>query len=216
LDIGFPLLRLCQQAYIYPDVRRFLFELQIRGNLFHFRASKKFCNARDETYLRIQKRAIPDDTPLDAIDRRILRVLQSDGAIANQALADEVGLSPPACLKRVRRLRAAGIIERTVALLAPEKLGYPLLTVVRIKLDRPQVAAMREFERQMRELPRVAHCLTVAGDIDYIILVRSKDVAHYQDFARQILATASGIRSYTSEVVLEVAKWTTEIPVEDA
>jgi Lrp/AsnC family leucine-responsive transcriptional regulator len=166
--------------------------------------------------LRIQKRPIPNDTPLDAIDRSILRVLQSDGGIANQALADEIGLSPPACLKRVRRLRVAGIIERTVALLAPEKLAYPLLTVVRIKLDRPQEPMMREFERRMRELPRVAQCLTVAGDIDYIILVRSKDVAHYQDFARQILATAPGIRSYTSEVVLEVVKWTTEIPVEDA
>ena len=75
---------------------------------------------------------------------------------------------------------------------------------------------MRDFEGRMRELPRVAQCLTVAGDIDYIILVRSKDVGHYQDFARQILATASGIRSYTSEVILEVGKWTTEIPVEEA
>ena len=177
---------------------------------------KKFGNAESGFHLRIQKPADLAHTPLDAIDRRILRVLQYDAAIANQALADEIGLSPPACLKRVRRLRAAGIIERTVALMAPEKLGYPLLTVVRIKLDRPQETVMRDFERRMRELPRVAQCLTVAGDIDYIILVRSKDVAHYQDFARQILATAPGIRSYTSEVVLEVGKWTTEIPVEDA
>ena len=170
------------------------------GNFLRFPAFEKSFDVKNEIYLRIQKRPIPDDIPLDAIDRRILRVLQSDGAIANQALADEIGLSPPACLKRVRRLRAAGIIERTVALLAPEKLGYPLLTVVRIKLDRPQETIMRDFERRMRELPRVAQCVTVAGDIDYIILVRSKDVAHYQDFARQILATAPGIRSYTSEV----------------
>ena len=155
------------------------------------------------------------DPPLDAIDRRILRLLQRDSVIANQALADMVGLSPPACLKRVRRLRAAGVIERTAALLAPAALGYPLLTVVRIKLDRPREKAMREFERRMRELPRVAYCLTVAGDIDYVMLVRSKDVAHYQDFARHVLATAPGIRAYTSEIVLEIPKWTTEIPVED-
>jgi len=156
------------------------------------------------------------DTSLDAIDRRILRVLQRDSVIANQALADEVGLSPPACLKRVRRLRAAGVIQRTAALLAPEVLGYPLLTVARIKLDRPREKAMRDFERRMRELPRVAQCLTVAGDIDYVVLVRSRDVAHYQDFARHVLATAPGIRAYTSEIVLDVPKWTTEIPVEDA
>jgi Lrp/AsnC family leucine-responsive transcriptional regulator len=165
--------------------------------------------------LRNRKPSKIADTPLDAIDRKILRVLQGDSLIANQALADEVGLSPPACLKRVRRLRAAGIIERTAALLAPAALGYPLLTVVRIKLDRPREKVMRDFERRMRELPRVAQCLTVAGDSDYVLLVRSRDVAHYQEFARHVLATAPGIRAYTSEIVLEVPKWTTEIPVED-
>jgi Lrp/AsnC family leucine-responsive transcriptional regulator len=155
------------------------------------------------------------DSALDAIDRKILRRLQRDSLISNQALADEVGLSPPACLKRVRRLRAAGVIQRTAALLAPEALGYPLMTVVRIKLDRPREKAMRAFEQRMRELPRVAHCLTVSGDTDYVVLVRSRDVAHYQDFARQVLATAPGIRAYLSEIVLEVPKWTTEVPVED-
>ena len=152
---------------------------------------------------------------LDAIDRKILRRLQQDAAISNQALADEVGLSPPACLKRVRRLRAAGIIRRTAALLAAEALGYPLLTVARIKLERPREKAMQDFERRMRALPRVAQCLTVAGDIDYIVLVRSRDVAHYQDFARHVLATAPGIRAYTSEIVLDIPKWTTEVPVDD-
>jgi Lrp/AsnC family leucine-responsive transcriptional regulator len=152
---------------------------------------------------------------IDGIDRKIMRVLQRDSVIANQALADQVGLSPPACLKRVRRLREAGIIERTAAQLAPAMLGYPLLTVARIKLERPRAKAMRDFEKLMREQPRVSLCMTVAGDIDYIVLVRSRDVAHYQDFARHVLATAPGIRAYTSEIVLEVPKWTTEIPVEE-
>jgi Lrp/AsnC family leucine-responsive transcriptional regulator len=151
---------------------------------------------------------------LDALDRRILRILQRDSLIANQALADEIGLSPPACLKRVRRLRAAGVIKRTVAVLSPEALGYPLLAVVLIKLDRPTEEAMGAFEARMAALPRVVHCLTVAGDIDYIVLVRSRDVAHYQDFARRVLATAPGIRSYTSEIVLAVNKATTEVPID--
>jgi Lrp/AsnC family transcriptional regulator, leucine-responsive regulatory protein len=166
-------------------------------------------------HVRNEKSVVTHDTALDAIDRRILRLLQQDSVIANQALADAVGLSPPACLKRVRRLRDAGVIRQTAALLAPEALGYNLLTVVRIKLERPREKTMRGFEAKMRELPRVAQCFTVAGDIDYIILVRSRDVAHYQDFARHFLATAPGIRSYTSEIVLEVTKWTTEIPVEE-
>jgi Lrp/AsnC family leucine-responsive transcriptional regulator len=165
--------------------------------------------------MKIEKPSMDAQPPLDTIDRRILRILQRDALIANQALADEIGLSPPACLKRVRRLRAEGVVERTAAQLSPEVLGYPLLTVVRIKLDRPTEAAMQDFERRMRELPRVVHCLTVAGDIDYVVLVRSRDVAHYQDFARQMLATAPGIRAYTSEIVLAVTKWTTEIPVDE-
>jgi Lrp/AsnC family transcriptional regulator, leucine-responsive regulatory protein len=152
---------------------------------------------------------------LDTIDGRILLVLQQDCSISNQTLADQIGLSPPACLKRVHRLRATGVIARAVALLAPEALGYNLLTVVRIKLERPAEETMRAFEERMRELPRVVQCLTVAGDIDYVVLVRSHDVAHYQEFARQVLATIPGIRAYTSEIVLEVTKWTTEIPVEE-
>jgi Lrp/AsnC family leucine-responsive transcriptional regulator len=158
----------------------------------------------------------PSDSALDAIDRRILRALQRDGSLANQTLADEIGLSPPACLKRVRRLKAAGVIARTTAQLSPEALGFPLLSVARIKLNRPTERAMREFEQKMNALPRVTQCLTVAGDIDYVVMIRSRDVADYQDFARQVLATAPGIRSYTSEIVLAVSKWTTEIPVEEA
>ncbi len=151
---------------------------------------------------------------IDDIDLRILRVLQQDSLIENQALADTIGLSPPACLKRVRRLRSAGVIDRTVSLLSPEALGYPLLTIVRVKLERPTEENMAAFESRVAQLPTIVQCLTVSGDIDYVLLVRSRDVSHYQDFARKMLATAPGIRAYTSEIVLAVNKFTTEIPIE--
>jgi Lrp/AsnC family transcriptional regulator, leucine-responsive regulatory protein len=98
--------------------------------------------------LRIRKPPGLADLPLDAIDRRILRVLRRDGGIANQTQADEIGLSPPACLKRVRRLSAARIIERTVALLAPAPLGYPLLAAARIKPARSRRAQSRVMGRR--------------------------------------------------------------------
>jgi Lrp/AsnC family transcriptional regulator, leucine-responsive regulatory protein len=167
------------------------------------------------SHFRNQKSQEVADSALDSIDRRILRALQRDASIANQTLADEIGLSPPACLKRVRQLKAAGVIERIIARLSPEALGFPLLTVARIKLNRPTEKAMREFEQKMNALPRVTQCLTVAGDIDYMVLIRSRDVADYQDFARRVLATAPGIRSYTSEIMLAVSKWTSEIPVQE-
>jgi DNA-binding Lrp family transcriptional regulator len=157
------------------------------------------------------KPAENDIRTLDEIDRRILRTLQVDGLIANQTLVDEIGLSPPACLKRVRRLRNAGFISRTVALLSPEVMGYPL---VRLKLDSPTDEGMHAFEARMAASPRVIQCMLMAGDIDYILLVRSRDVAHYQEFARRMVRTAPGVRSYTSEIVLSVSKATTEIPIE--
>jgi len=153
---------------------------------------------------------------LDAIDRRILGILQHDSLIANQDLADRVGLSPPACLKRVRRLRARRVILGTVALVAPEAVGYPVLVMARVKLERPREEMMQEFERKMIALPPVIQCLTVAGDIDYIIVVRARDIAEYQAFSRTVFATDPSIRSYTSEIVLDVAKWTTKVPLEVA
>ncbi|WAJ28488.1 Lrp/AsnC family transcriptional regulator [Antarcticirhabdus aurantiaca] len=152
---------------------------------------------------------------LDAIDRRILRILQRDSLIANQDLAQEVGLSPPACLKRVRRLRSTGAIRRTVSILSPDALGYPLTTVIRVKLALPIVEAAKSFEAAMAEQPRVFQCMMVAGDFDYILLVRSRDVGDYQAFARGVLAVTPGIQSYASEIVLTVTKDTTEIPVDD-
>jgi len=151
---------------------------------------------------------------LDAIDRRILGILQHDSLIANQDLADRVGLSPPACLKRVRRLRVRRVILGTVALVAPEAVGYPVLVMARVKLERPREEMMQEFERKMIALPPVIQCLTVAGDIDYIIVVRARDIAEYQAFSRTVFATDPSIRSYTSEIVLDVAKWTTKVPLE--
>jgi Lrp/AsnC family transcriptional regulator, leucine-responsive regulatory protein len=68
----------------------------------------------------------------------------------------------------------------------------------------------------MKAQPRVQQCMVVAGDFDYIFLVRSRDVGHYQDFARDVLASAPGIRSYASEIVLSVSKSTTEVPLDDA
>ena len=175
---------------------------------------KKSRKPKTPEYFRNGKPPESDRRALDAIDRRILRTLQDDSLIANQALADAIGLSPPACLKRVRRLREAGVIERTIALLSPEAVGYPLLTVARVKLDQPTEQTMKAFEARMADLPRVALCLTVAGDIDYVLMIRSRDVAHYQEFARRMLASAPGIRSYTSEIVLAVNKSTTIIPID--
>jgi Lrp/AsnC family leucine-responsive transcriptional regulator len=177
---------------------------------------RKSQRAQPPPHFRNEKSSGEPGHTLDELDRRILREVQRDGLIPNQELADMIGLSPPACLKRVRRLRAAGVIQRTVAILSSEALGFPMLSVVRVKLELPTEQATREFEARMSKLSRVVQCMTVAGDYDYVLLVRSRDVGQYQDFARRVLAAAPGVRSYTSEIVLAVHKATTEIPMEGA
>lgn len=87
--------------------------------------------------------------------------------------------------------------------------------MVRLKLDGPLEEAKNAFEARIAGSPRVMQCLLVAGEIDYVLLVCSRDVAHYQDFARRMLRSAP-VRSYTSEIVLEVNKTTTELPIDAA
>jgi Lrp/AsnC family transcriptional regulator, leucine-responsive regulatory protein len=151
---------------------------------------------------------------IDAIDRRIVSILQKDSLIADQDLAEMIGLSPPACLKRVRQLRKTGVIKRTVALLSPALTGFPLLTVIRVKLELHVKNAADKFEKLMAAQPRVQQCLMVVGEFDYVLLVRSRDVNHDQEYAREVLAAAPGIRSYASEIVLSIPKDTTEMPLD--
>src|SRR5580692_2942996 len=106
-------------------------------------------------------------TLLDAADRRILDVLQEDDQITNLALAERVGLSPPACLKRVRRLRAEGIIAKDVSVLDPESVGRSIVAFVGVELDRQREDVLAAFERKIAAEPEVqpvrrdrlsAHC----------------------------------------------------------
>jgi Lrp/AsnC family transcriptional regulator, leucine-responsive regulatory protein len=129
-------------------------------------------------------------------------------------LAEVISLSPPACLKRVRQLRKRGVIKRTVALLSPALIGFPLPTVIRVKLELHVKNAAEKFEKLVAAQPRMQQCLMVVGEFDYVLLVRSHDVNHYQEFARDVLATAPGIRSYASEMVFSISKDSTEIPLD--
>ncbi|MBV9566839.1 MAG: Lrp/AsnC family transcriptional regulator, partial [Hyphomicrobiales bacterium] len=108
---------------------------------------------------------------LDAADRRILDVLQQDNQITNLALADKIGLSPPACLKRVRRLRAEKVIVKDVAVLDPESVGRSIVAFVGVELDRQREDVLAAFERRIAAEPEVQQCYFVSGEIDYLLTV---------------------------------------------
>lgn len=136
---------------------------------------------------------------LDAIDRRILAILQENGRLSNQEIAERVNLSPSPCLRRIRRLEETGVITGYVALLDPQKLGLDLLAYVSVRLEkRGGLAPMRGDETSMRagtthaELfraavqawPEVVACHAMTGDMDYLLRVQVEDMAHFSRFVQ--------------------------------
>jgi Lrp/AsnC family leucine-responsive transcriptional regulator len=151
---------------------------------------------------------------LDRIDRNILKHLQRNNRIANRDLARAVGLSPPACLKRVRRLRQAGAILADTAEVDPRALGYGVTVLARLSLERPSEEATERFERKVRAMPQVLQCWKVAGDTDFVLLVCARDLDDYQRFARAVLASDTNLRDYRSDIVLGAVKRRAPVPVD--
>jgi Lrp/AsnC family transcriptional regulator, leucine-responsive regulatory protein len=151
---------------------------------------------------------------LDAIDRKILALLQEDNQITNQDLAARVGISPPPCHRRVKRLREAGVIHRDVSLIDPVKVGRSLIVFSSITLERQREDLLENFERKMARCPEVMQCYFVSGDADYLVVVSVSDMAHYNEFARRVFANEPNIRMFRSSFCLARVKYDTKIPLE--
>jgi Lrp/AsnC family leucine-responsive transcriptional regulator len=150
---------------------------------------------------------------VDEADRRLLRALQEDGRITNQALAQKCGLSPAACFDRVKRLRERGIITGYTALLDPEKLDQALMIFVEVLLDRTTDDVFAAFSAHVRDVPQVMECHMVAGGFDYLLKVRVSDMTAYRSFLGTILTAMPGVRETRTYAVLEEVKLTTRLAV---
>ena len=152
---------------------------------------------------------------LDAIDRNILAALQDDGRLTNLELAARVGLSPPPCLRRVRRLREAGVIARDVALVDPAKVGQTVIAFVGVELDRQREDVLASFERKIAAEPQVQQCYFVSGETDYLLVVTCRDMEDYNQFARRVLANEHNIKRFRTSFNLSRIKYETRIPLPD-
>lgn len=151
---------------------------------------------------------------LDAYDRRILEVLQNEGRISNQDLADRIGLSPSPCLRRVRALEEAGIIAGYRALLAMEKLGLDLMVILSISMDRHTPERFAGFEAKVSALPQVLECLLITGrDADYQLKVVVRDMAAYQDLLLNHITRIEGVSGVHSSFVLRRVVERTAVPL---
>lgn len=127
---------------------------------------------------------------MDAIDRKILRILQENAAISNVNLARRVGLSPSPCLRRVQQLEESGTIRRRVTLLDPGAMGLGVSVFVQITLERQSDRALKAFERTVRERPEVMECYLMTGDADYLLRVVVPDIPSYERFVSSISPTS--------------------------
>jgi len=150
---------------------------------------------------------------MDSIDQRILAILQTNGRISNQELADRVGLSPSPCLRRVKALEAAGIVKRYAALLDPAAVGQALQAVVQVRLDRQTTDTVARFEKEILKFPQVLECHLIAGDWDYVLRVVARDLDDFREFCVNRLARIAGVGNVKSNISMKQVKYSTAVPV---
>jgi len=140
---------------------------------------------------------------LDRYDRHILEVLQEDGRISNQDLAERIGLSPSPCLRRVRALEESGVITAYRALLDARALGLTLMALVHISMDRHTPERFANFEKKVSELPEVLECLLITGqDADYQLKLIVRDMEAYQDLLLNRITRIEGVSGVHSSFVM--------------
>lgn len=153
---------------------------------------------------------------LDRFDQHILDVLQQDGRINNQDLADRIGLSPSPCLRRVRALEESGLIVGYRALLDAKKLGLTLVALIHISMDLHTPERFANFEAAVCVLPEVLDCLLITGqDADYQLKVVVRDMDHYQSLLLNQLTRIEGVTGVHSSFVLRqvLSKTALAVPV---
>lgn len=154
---------------------------------------------------------------LDAIDLQLLAQLQIDATQSNQELADKVHTSPPTCLRRVKRLRDAGLIEKQVAILRPQRLadaiGHGLTALVEITLDQQHHDALVAFEAKVATEPAVQQCYRVSPGPDFVLVVHTKDMPGYQALTQRLFTQDANVRNVKTFFSVHRSKFGAELPL---
>ncbi|WP_440109650.1 Lrp/AsnC family transcriptional regulator [Acidovorax sp. BL-A-41-H1] len=158
-----------------------------------------------------------EDLSIDLVDLRLLALLQDDASCSNQWLASKVGISPPTCLRRVRRLHETGLIERQVAILNPDRLaavqGHGLACIVEVSLDRQGAEYMDAFEARAVAERAVQQCWRVAPGPDFMLVVHSRDMPGYLALAQRLFTADTNVRNARAFFSTKRAKFETKLPL---
>jgi Lrp/AsnC family leucine-responsive transcriptional regulator len=152
-------------------------------------------------------------TELDAIDRKILAILQEDCRVTMQELAERVGLTASPCHRRIKALEDAGIIRRYIALVDQRKVGLPVSVFISIKLERQREKDLEAFAKAISRWPEVLECYLMTGHRDYLLRVVVEDLSAYEKFLKQKLTLVPGVASIESSFALDQIKYSIALPV---
>ena len=150
---------------------------------------------------------------IDRTDLRLLALLQRDGRASNADLATQVNLSPSACLRRIQRLESAGVVAGYAARLDPQALGLGLQAFVRVQLEKHGAPGIERFVRAVQDWDEVLACLSLTGDMDYLLHVYVRDLEHFSRFLLDRLLDASGVADVNSSFVLRTVKGFSGLPL---
>ena len=151
---------------------------------------------------------------LDAVDARILDIIQHDAGLSVAEIADRVGLSSSPCWRRIKRMEEAGFITGRVTLLDNNSLGLNFEVLASVKLALPSRENLEAFERMVQDWQEVVECMTVTGAVDYMIHIVTTDMHAYDNFLRDKLLGSALVSDVQSRIVIRVAKRTTALPLD--
>lgn len=151
--------------------------------------------------------------PLDRIDRNLLRLLQADASLTHAELSARVNLSPTAVMRRIERLKAQGVISRVVAHVAPEAVDLTTLVIVGVVLDRSTPATFAAFEEAAQRIRGCIECHLVAGEFDYVLMIRTRDLPRFNKLHVDEIIHLPGVRQIRTFFVLKEILSTSELPL---
>ncbi|MFL6695193.1 MAG: Lrp/AsnC family transcriptional regulator [Ramlibacter sp.] len=158
-----------------------------------------------------------ENAALDKLDKAILRALQDNGRETYDVVGEQVGLSPSAVLRRVKRMEESGIIDRYVALVRPESVGLGLTAYINVRLEKHTESHKRNpmdvFRASVQSWPEVVECVALTGEMDFLLRVVVEDMAHYSRFIMETLLKHASVQDCKTSFVLDRVKTTTAVPV---
>lgn len=151
---------------------------------------------------------------MDAIDRKILAVVQDDASLSVAEIGQRVGLSSTPCWKRLQRLEADGVITKRVALIDPDKIGLGITVFVSVETGDHSQEWLGRFAEVVNAMPEVMEFYRMAGDVDYVLRVVVPDMQSYDSFYKKLIATVP-LKNVTSRFAMERIKSTTALPISE-